>query len=257
VLDKSAKTSDIIASRSDALIAAGGDGTVAAAARRLHGESLPIAILPIGTANNIAKSLRVDAPIDDLMERWPSLTPRALDLGVTRGWWGERYFFEAVGAGLIPAGTATAKAASQQEDNPGTVPVPDAARQYLQVLSRLRAQPLTIRLDGVPMTGEFLVLEVMNISSIGPNLLLSLHADPSDGMLSVVIATEDHRGDLEQYLGERAEGDPPHLGLPVQHVRRVEIEQIDLVHVDDKYLVSRTPEPVEMEILPGVVHFLV
>src|ERR671913_1940110 len=35
----------------DVLVAAGGDGTVARAARALAGRDLPIAILPLGTAN--------------------------------------------------------------------------------------------------------------------------------------------------------------------------------------------------------------
>jgi diacylglycerol kinase (ATP) len=41
----------------DRVIIAGGDGTVARAVRDLRDRRIPIAILPMGTANNVARSL--------------------------------------------------------------------------------------------------------------------------------------------------------------------------------------------------------
>src|SRR5262245_19963348 len=43
----------------DVVIAAGGDGTIARAARTLARRGVPLAILPLGTANNIARSLAI------------------------------------------------------------------------------------------------------------------------------------------------------------------------------------------------------
>ena len=43
----------------DLVVVAGGDGTVAKVARRLIGEKLPLTILPMGTANNISKTLGI------------------------------------------------------------------------------------------------------------------------------------------------------------------------------------------------------
>jgi len=257
VLDKTADAEGMLARPTELVVAAGGDGTVTRAARRLHGRGVPIAILPLGTANNIARCLGNDLSMDELMARWNVAAPRPLDLGVARGWWGERCFLEAAGVGLIPAGIAAAKAHAAQDENPSTVKVPDAARKYRQVLSRLRARRLTISLDGTRVTGEFLLVEVLNICSVGPNLLLSLAADPSDGLLSVVMATEDQRDELAEYLEQRTEGEPRALALPVRHARRVEIAEVDQIHVDDRYLVARAPEPVSMEILPGALEFVI
>ena len=44
----------------DCVVAAGGDGTVARVARALAGGPIPLAVLPAGTANNIATSLEID-----------------------------------------------------------------------------------------------------------------------------------------------------------------------------------------------------
>src|SRR5438309_10222651 len=41
----------------DLVLAAGGDGTVGKSARRLIGSGSPLGVLPLGTANNLARSL--------------------------------------------------------------------------------------------------------------------------------------------------------------------------------------------------------
>ena len=94
----------------DALVVAGGDGTVSQAAGALVGGHVPMAILPLGTANNIAVSLGLDRPLPELIAGWPAARRRALDVGMARGDWGERLFLEAVGTGLIPWGMAAVDA---------------------------------------------------------------------------------------------------------------------------------------------------
>ena len=49
----------VLADAEGLVVAAGGDGTVRAVALRLLGRDVPLAIPPMGTANNIAKSLDV------------------------------------------------------------------------------------------------------------------------------------------------------------------------------------------------------
>ena len=89
--------------RADAelIVAAGGDGTVAAVAREMPGRELALAVLPLGTANNIALSLGCDGPLDALIEHWTQARVIHADLGVARGPWGERRFVEGVGGGLV------------------------------------------------------------------------------------------------------------------------------------------------------------
>src|SRR5688572_6833771 len=66
----------------DVLIAAGGDGTVAAVARLLaaSGRDVPIAILPTGTANNIARSLGVPDSVTEMVDALATARQRPLDV---------------------------------------------------------------------------------------------------------------------------------------------------------------------------------
>ena len=60
---KNADWKDALSKRWDAVILAGGDGTVGKSVRRLRDRKTPIAILPLGTANNIARSLGIEGDL--------------------------------------------------------------------------------------------------------------------------------------------------------------------------------------------------
>ena len=78
----------------DFVIIAGGDGTVARVARRLRKRNIPLAILPIGTANNIARALGVNGDMEAIISQLRGATPKRLDIGVAHGPWGKRRFLE-------------------------------------------------------------------------------------------------------------------------------------------------------------------
>jgi diacylglycerol kinase (ATP) len=71
-------------------------------AKHLIGKHLPIAVQPMGTANNIAKALRLrDRPLEQLIAGW-SAAPRVnFDVGVADGPWNSKYFIEGLGMGLF------------------------------------------------------------------------------------------------------------------------------------------------------------
>ncbi len=252
VVDEAFSVDRILESHADAVVAAGGDGTVALAARVLAGRQLPLAILPLGTANNIAKSLFQQGPLDEIVDGWIQGAPQSLDVGLARGEWGERNFFESVGAGLIPSGIAAAKA----QEGSSTSKPEDAAQTFRDVLARLQPQRWTVSVDGHENTGEFLLVEVLNIPWIGPNLVLSDEANPRDGLFSVVIATEQHRSVLDEYLAHRVAGGHEPLSMPPLHATRVEIRGSTEVHVDDQLLRTRSPQTVSMTMEPHVLELL-
>src|SRR6187402_2937279 len=70
VFDREAAFGELVDQRTELVVAAGGDGTVAAAARLLARHTIPLAILPLGTANNIAKALLGDASTEELVSCW-------------------------------------------------------------------------------------------------------------------------------------------------------------------------------------------
>ena len=90
--------------RADLVVVAGGDGTVGRVIRRMAGRDVPVAVLPSGTANNIARTFGLlDHQFDELVEGWEAARRVKLDLGVAKGPWGERYFIEGLGVGLFAA----------------------------------------------------------------------------------------------------------------------------------------------------------
>ena len=104
VVEDETDLGQLLATPSDLVVAAGGDGTVSAVARLLAGRGTPLAILPTGTANNIARSVGTHSSLEDASRRWRTQDPQPFDVGVVAGDWGESRFVEGVGAGFIPAG---------------------------------------------------------------------------------------------------------------------------------------------------------
>ena len=87
------------ASSVDAVVAAGGDGTVSAVASALAGGPVPLAVIPLGTLNHFAKDLGM--PIGDLREAVRAIASaqlRRIDVGDLGG----RVFLNNASIGLYP-----------------------------------------------------------------------------------------------------------------------------------------------------------
>jgi diacylglycerol kinase family enzyme len=239
------------------VVAAGGDGTVRRAAEALAGRGIPLAILPLGTANNIARSVGIDGSLAKLIDRWHDARRRPLDLGVVRGAWGEHRFVEGVGGGLIPAGIAAMQAEPEDDDEDADARVARALRRYRDVLSRLRPRRWTVTVDGSTQEDEFLILEVLNIRSVGPNLVLFPDADTSDGYLSVVSAQEEHRKELTDYLQCLIHGRACRVSLPRTLARHIKVEGWEQIHVDDRLFNSPDVGTVSIDIEAAALDVLV
>jgi len=74
----------------DVVLAAGGDGTVGAVARLMAATTpdIPMAILPVGTANNLARALGVGGTADEIIAGLESGAMRRLDIATVRAPWG-------------------------------------------------------------------------------------------------------------------------------------------------------------------------
>ncbi|MBW4463158.1 MAG: hypothetical protein KME47_23395 [Nodosilinea sp. WJT8-NPBG4] len=84
------------------VVAAGGAGTVGKVAQRLVGQEIPMAVLPLGTANNIAKTLGLmDIPLEQLIEGWANAQPIKFDSAIASGVWGTTQLIESLGMGLF------------------------------------------------------------------------------------------------------------------------------------------------------------
>jgi diacylglycerol kinase family enzyme len=256
IVSKESSADELLMGGPDLVVAAGDDSVVAAAARVLARRGIPLAILPMGTANNIAKSLGCDAPLNELVRRWmhPRLTP--LDIGVAEGEWGSRLFFAAAGAGMIASGIAAARSTSAGTPGSTAHEPGDAVRGFLETLLRLPAHRLTVRLDDVSRTGDFLLVEALNMPSVGPGLMLSSDANPSDGYLSVVMATGAHRELIGRYLERLSTGSEVTFSVPALPARRIEIQGCSDLHVDDALVHLNVPATVSLSLESAAIEYL-
>lgn len=239
----------------DVVAAAGGDGTIATAARALAGTSVPMGVVPMGTANNVALSLGVPMLPDEAIEAWRTSTARPLDLGVATGPWGERRFVESVGGGLVTHGTVVMDRRSIS--GPTTAAQIALARHaHADVLARLDPAEWHLEIDGRAFTGSYLLLEVLNIGAVGPNLILAPDASPWDGRFTVVAAAVDQRDDLIACLrddtGNRRPG-----SLAVWHGRELVLTAGDRLHVDDEVVEPPAPPGVRIRLEAGALQVLV
>ena len=83
------------------VIVAGGDGSIRKVALKLLGRGIPLAPLPVGTANNISRSLGLPDKPEKIIAGWKKPRHVRFDVGVVHGPWGRRSFVEGVGVGLI------------------------------------------------------------------------------------------------------------------------------------------------------------
>lgn len=182
-----------LSQRADVVVAAGGDGTVLGVARRLVFSKVPLAIHPLGTANNLARSVGMPNDLEALLRLLEDPRERALDIGVATGSWGERYFCESAGVGWF----CDALQVEVTEDDKEPARALGLLRQSLQA-SVPRHWAVTI--DGEDASGEYLSIDAMNAKFFGPNLELAGDADPSDGRLDVVLLEPGDVTKLGAYL---------------------------------------------------------
>jgi diacylglycerol kinase (ATP) len=240
-LEDEADLQEVLEDAPDLVVAGGGDGTVWRAVSALLGHDVPLAILPLGTANNVARSLGVTGSVEEAIAGWSHATRRRFDHGMAVGSWGERRFIEGIGSGLVTSGIrAMDREPPPDHDEDAEEKLARAVRRYRDVLSELRPRRWTIKMDDVRMEGEFLLVEVLNIRSVGPNLVLAPDADPFDGCFDVVIAGEEQREEMDCYLEARIAGQETRLSLPLWRARGVDITGWEDMHVDDE-VVSGPP----------------
>jgi diacylglycerol kinase (ATP) len=244
-----------LAEPGDLVVAAGGDGTVGAALMALAGRGVPLAILPRGHANNIARTLGAPRELD----AWGAglARPRrvAMDVGTFVGAGGPGRFVESVGVGLFHHVLAVRATEAHKKK-------PTALELVRDTLETYAPSTWRVTVDGQDRSGSYLFVEAMNIRYLGPNVQLAPRAAVDDGALDVVFAGLAERDALRAYLARLGAGErevaPP--ALPTVRARRVRIELGGhRARVDDDERPQHTPDPgerVEVSLEPGAVTVL-
>jgi len=200
-----AQTKNIFERQSDLIVAAGGDGTVKKVATGLLDRRTPIAIIPLGTANNIARSLGISGNPESIVRKWRDGAVRRYDIGLASGPWDTASFIEAVGLG------AFASTLKLEREHLGTrgERLRAGRKEFATALEQADVLETIVTIDGTLMLGDWLMIEVLNLSHSGPSLSLAPRADPGDGEFDVLCIGEERRQDMLNWLAAPDSTPPP------------------------------------------------
>lgn len=243
-----------IADGTTVLVAVGGDGTVHAALQAVAGTLIPLAVVPTGTGNDFAAGVGVPADpliaVDGVVAALKAGTTHPIDLarivtddGDTR-WYG----------GVLAAGFD-----AMVNERANRMRHPRGPRRYdLAIaleLARLHSWRYTLRLDGELLCHDGVLVAVGNCPSYGGGMRICPDADPTDGLLDVVLAAPLGRARLALLRPRLREG--THVGDPrvsTYLVREVRLEAYGIVGYADGERVA--PLPLTVTCVLGALRLL-
>jgi diacylglycerol kinase family enzyme/membrane-associated phospholipid phosphatase len=170
------------------VVVCGGDGTIRAVADALAGSGIPLAVVPCGTGNLLARNLGLPLTAGAALHAALSGTPQRLDLGRIEGdGLAPTHFTAMSGAGL--------DAAMLEHTGDRIKSTIGWPAYLLATISTLRTprMRLTVRLDGdtvLHRTARMVL--VGNVGTVQGGLTLLPAARPDDGLLDLLIL--DPRG---------------------------------------------------------------
>lgn len=225
----------------DLMIIAGGDGTVEKILREMkkEGKNFPIAILPYGSANNVAKSLGLQGDISAIVKGWKSSRFKLLSVGEITTGKETRFFLESVGWGvfinLLKAGN------SHRENNDKEEKMRKGAVLLQRGIADTHPTYYELFLDGINYSGQYLWIEVMNSPRMGPALTIAPSATTEDSFLDIFLVGVDEREKLQRYFSGT---DNPKTPFPwdTVKVKEIWIGCAESFHVDDE-IIHHSPNP--------------
>ena len=178
----------------DALVAVGGDGTVNEALNGLEGSGIPVAILPTGTANVLARDLGLPFDPDGAARVAARGRPRTIDIGEVRTTAGVRRFLCCAGAGFDGA-VVNAVAAARR----GGLGFRGWVKPLWRTCTEYDFPGVRVSVDGGPPSHGTMAV-ICNTANYGGLFRLVPGADPGDGALDAFVASPRGRAALLRYL---------------------------------------------------------
>lgn len=165
-----------LASEVSCVLLGGGDGTLHAAAPALHETGLPLGILPLGTANDLARSLDIPDTPDAAAAIVLAGQIRSIDVGTVNG----IPYFNVASLGLSVA--VTRRLSGIMKRRLGMLAYPLAA---MLTIVKYRRFSVALRADGEEILTRTLQIAVGNGLYYGGGNLVDVNAAIDDGILNV------------------------------------------------------------------------
>jgi diacylglycerol kinase (ATP) len=235
----------------DAVVALGGDGMAHLALNVVAGTNTPLGIVPAGTGNDLARSLKL--PLKDpvaaagvVADRLATGTGWAMD-AVRSGdkWWGC-----VLGMGFD----------SRVNDRANRMTWPHGKMRYniamLAELPGFRPLPFRITLDdGEPWETEAMLVALGNAKSYGAGMLVCPDADLTDGLLDVMVLGPVSKPELLKTFPRVFKGTHiTHPAVTIRRARTVTVEADGVTgYADGEFLANL---PITNECVRGAVQIL-
>jgi diacylglycerol kinase (ATP) len=179
-------TSDeLVSAHVDRVIAAGGDGTIRMVADRLAQSAIPMAVVPLGTGNLLARNLDIPLPEDEALEVAFGDHTRDIDLiKVTVDGAPGEHFAVIGGLGV--------DAMIMDETSPDLKDTIGAGAYFIAAAKALGRTPIDMRItldDRRPRHRNAMICAIGNVGTLAGNLTLIPGARPDDGRLDVYVAS--------------------------------------------------------------------
>lgn len=170
---------DIIDNEYKYILVAGGDGTVDSVVNAMmdKGIDLPIAILPVGTANDFGNFLGISSDVKQACKDILSTEPKKVDIGKINN----KYFVNVASSGLFT--DVSQKTDVNLKNTIGKLAYYLKGIEELPNFRRLKVK-LTSR--EIQYDGEMYLILVFNGQTAG-SFRLATRADASDGLLDVIM----------------------------------------------------------------------
>lgn len=173
------QTREAVARGAELVLVCGGDGTVAACAGALAGAGVPMALVPTGTGNLLARNLRLPLDVPSALDRALGSGSRGIDLLEADG----RRFVVMAGLGFDAAMIRDTGERAKKRHG--------WAAYLVGGLRALRTTPRAhyeVRVDGdAPYLGRALGVLVGNVGELQGGMAVLPDADPADGLLDVIV----------------------------------------------------------------------
>jgi diacylglycerol kinase (ATP) len=167
----------------DRVIIGSGDGTVNAAIQGLLDTGLPLGVIPLGTANNLARTLGIPAAPLEACEVIAAGRVKAIDLGWVNG----NYFLNVAGMGLSTKINQSVE--KQFKRQWGVIAYMVTAFKLMLKERRFRAE---IRCNGESVRVKTYQITVCNGRFYGSGLTVAADADIDDHRLDLCSLEVDH-----------------------------------------------------------------
>jgi YegS/Rv2252/BmrU family lipid kinase len=236
-----------------AVVAAGGDGTVAQALRGTAGTEVPVAILPLGTGNQLANNFDIPASIDGAVRVAVEGKIEQIDLGRV----GDEMFALMAGAGLDAELIAAATAEMKKVLGPAAYVLGGLKSAFTPPSSKF-----SLTVDDEELEVQASMVLVANVGQLAVSPLpVDIKVGPrvsfQDGLLDVCIFAARNLSDwaamLWRVAREQHAGDDRMLFIQAKRVR-IEADPPVAVQIDGE---SAGETPIEAEIVPGAGRILV